>query len=144
MFGLIRVLWRLCISHTGLYLFFGVCTTLLNLVLFLAFFHLCKWPAWVSNTVAWWPSVVFAWWTNRLWVFNARRNVSWGFLWWELMAFTGSRLSTGVVDVLLIWLTVDVARWNELAMKILVGIFVVVLNYAISRWLVFRKGEKAE
>ena len=60
------------------------------------------------------------------------------------MAFTGSRLSTGVVDVLLIWLTVDVARWNELAMKILVGIFVVTLNYAISRWLVFRKKEKSE
>ena len=129
---------RLLCSHLGLYVFFGVCTTALNFVLFLFCFHVCGWSGWLSNTVAWWPSVVFAWWTNRLWVFNAQRGASVWFLFKELMAFTGSRLFTGVADVALIWLTVDIAQWNEVAMKIVVGVLVVVLNYVVSRWFVFR------
>lgn len=129
---------RLARSRLGLYVFFGVCTTALNFVLFLLCFHVFGWSGWLSNTVAWWPSVVFAWWTNRLWVFDARRGASVWFLLKELTAFTGSRLFTGVTDVALIWLTVDLAKWNEVAMKIVVGVIIVVLNYVVSRWFVFR------
>lgn len=138
--GLWGMAVRLMRSHMGLYVFFGGCTTALNIVLFLLFFHACGWAAWFSNAMAWWPSVVFAWWTNRLWVFDARQGASAAFLARELASFAGSRLSTGMADVALIWLTVDVAGWDELAMKLLVGALVVGLNYVISRWLVFRKG----
>lgn len=139
---LLRMAVRLVRSHMGLYVFFGACTTVLNFVLFLFCFHVFGWPGWLSNTVAWWPSVVFAWWTNRLWVFDAPKRLSpWG-LTRELAAFTGSRLFTGIADVFLIWITVDVARWNEVAMKIVVGVLVVILNYAISRWWVFKAGRQ--
>lgn len=133
---------RRWMSHVGLYLFFGVCTTALNLLLFLMFFRSFGWPGWLSNALAWWPSVAFAWWTNRRWVFGAS---SCGFLRLvrELAAFTGSRLFTGVVDVFLIWLTVDLMRWHEIAMKVSVGALVVLLNYGVSRWWVFRQKREA-
>lgn len=124
-------------SHAGLYLFFGVCTTGVNLVLFLLLFRWAGWPAWLANAAAWWPSVVFAWGTNRLWVFDAPQGLSLGALGRELIAFTGSRALTGVLDVALIWLTVDVAHWHELMMKVLVGVIVTLTNYVAGRW-VFR------
>lgn len=139
--------WRrgltFCFSPIGLYCFFGGCTTVLNVVLFLVCFHVFGLSGWLSNTLAWWPSVVFAWWTNRVWVFHAQQGLGAWRLWKELMAFTGSRLATGMADVVLIWLTVDVARWDELAMKIVVGVVVVVLNYLISKWLIFRDRKEA-
>lgn len=130
------------VSHAGLYLFFGVCTTGVNLVLFLLFFQWAGWPAWLANAVAWWPSVAFAWGTNRMWVFDASRGLSFGALGRELMAFTGSRALTGALDVALIWLTVDVAHWDELAMKVLVGAIVTLTNYVAGRW-VFRARKEA-
>lgn len=129
-------------SHAGLYLFFGVCTTGVNLVLFLLLFRLAGWPAWLANAAAWWPSVVLAWGTNRLWVFDAPRGLSVGTLAGELAVFTGSRVLTGALDVALIWLTVDVAHWHELAMKVWVGVIVTLTNYGAGRW-VFRARKEA-
>lgn len=133
--------WRR-MSHAGLYLFFGVCTTGVNLALFLLLFRWVGWPAWLANTAAWWPSVAFAWGTNRGWVFDAPKGLPCGALARELAAFTGSRVLTGALDVALIWLTVDVARWNELLMKIVVGVMVVLANYVAGRW-VFRARKEA-
>ena len=138
----LRKTWRcclaFCLSPVGLYIFFGGCTTILNIILFLICFHIFDFFGWLSNALAWWPSVVFAWWTNRVWVFHAQQGLGAQRLWKELMAFTGSRISTGIMDVTLVWLTVDVAQLNELAMKIVVGIVVVILNYLISKCLIFR------
>lgn len=134
-------LWRWCLSPIGLYVFFGGCTTLLNFALFVFFFRLGM-QAWLANLLAWWPSVVFAWWTNRLWVFDAKRGLSLMALFGELTSFTGSRLATGAADIALIWLTVDIMRWNELLMKVLVGILVVVANYVISKWFIFKSTER--
>lgn len=131
--------WRLCFSQVGLYLFFGVCTTLVNLFCFLFFFRVCGWAAWVANGVAWGPAVLFAWVTNRRWVFAGAEGLSvWGLL-AEFGAFAGSRLVTGLVDVALIGVTVDWLRWPEVWMKILVGVLIVLLNYGVSRWVVFRE-----
>ncbi len=134
-------LWAFCFSHIGRYVFFGACTTLLNLLLFLFFFHACHLSGWFSNTLAWFPSVIFAWWTNRLWVFDCPPQASLILLLKELLAFSWSRLATGFMDICLIWITVDLAQWNEIAMKVAVGVFIVIANYAISRWWVFKKKE---
>ncbi len=132
----------LCFSHLGLYVFFGVCTTLLNFLLFLLLFRCCALDGWLSNALAWWPSVVFAWWTNRKWVFDAHQCTGRGALLLELVRFTWSRIATGIADVVLIWLTVDLARWNELAMKVVVGVLIVIGNYVLSRWWIFKKREE--
>ena len=138
-YSLLHRLLNLCLSHIGLYIIFGGLTTLINLILFLLFFHIFNLSGWISNTLAWWPSVVFAWWTNRRWIFDGQRNQGLFFLTKELIVFTSSRLFTGIIDIALIGLTVDILQWDELLMKISIGIGIVVLNYAVSRWFVFRK-----
>ncbi len=136
----ITACWRWCFSPVGLYISIGGCTTLLNFVLFVVFFRLGL-QAWLANLFAWWPSVVFAWWTNRMWVFDAKRNLPATALFAELVSFTGSRLATGIADIFLIWLTVDLLSRNELLMKVLVGILVVAANYFISKRLIFTSKE---
>jgi len=136
----ITACWRWCFSPVGLYISIGGCTTLLNFVLFVVFFRLGL-QAWLANLLAWWPSVVFAWWTNRMWVFDAKRNLPATALFAELVSFTGSRLATGIADIFLIWLTVDLLSRNELLMKVLVGILVVAANYFISKRLIFTSKE---
>ncbi len=78
-----------------------------------------------------------------MWVFGANRSLSWCALMKELAEFSGSRVLTGICDVALIWLTVDLLQWNEVMMKIGVGVLIVVLNYVISRWWVFRAQKEA-
>ncbi len=129
--------------HVGLYLFFGVCTTLVNLLIFLALFRGAGLSGWLANTLAWFPSVVFAWGTNRRWVFRARRGLSVVALGGELLSFTVSRLATGALDVLLVYLAIDLARLPELPAKVAIGVVVVALNYGVSRWLVFGEGRRA-
>lgn len=129
--------------HVGLYLFFGVCTTLVNLLLFLALFRGAGLSGWLANTLAWFPSVVFAWATNRRWVFHARQGMSVVALGGELLSFSASRLATGALDVLLVYLAIDLARLPELPAKVAIGVIVVGLNYGISRWLVFCERKQA-
>lgn len=134
---------NLFFSSYSRYLFFGGLTTLVSLVLFLSFFRFCHLSAWASNLIAWWPSVVFAWWTNRLWVFDAPKRLPFWSLLKELSSFTLSRILTGILDVLLIGLTVDCLGWHDLLMKILVGVLIVVLNYLASKLIVFKKRTRA-
>ena len=58
---------------------------------------------------------------------------------WELCTFAGGRLATLVIDTLLMMLFVTVMSMREMIAKIIVQVVVIVLNYFISKWIVFRK-----
>ena len=118
------------------YLFFGALTTIVN---FLVYFPLYNWlalSATVSNIIAWIFAVAFAYLTNKPFVFKShdwsRKTVI-----PELMKFVGCRIGSGILETVVIWLTVDVLLWNGNLMKVLVSVLVVIINYVGSRWLVF-------
>ena len=120
------------------YLFFGALTTLVN---FLVFFPLYNWAgvsASVSNAVAWVFAVVFAYLTNKPFVFKSH-DWSGSTVIPELTKFVGCRIGSGVLETIIVWITVDQLAWNGNLMKIIVSILVVILNYVGSKWLVFRK-----
>jgi len=56
------------------YLFFGVCTTLVNVVVYWLMAHLFGTGVMVSTIVAWIAAVLFAYVTNRKWVFHSEAN----------------------------------------------------------------------
>ena len=118
------------------YLFFGVLTTAVN---FLVYFPLYNWlalSATVSNIIAWIFAVAFAYLTNKPFVFKShdwsRKTVV-----PELTKFVGCRIGSGILETVVIWLTVDILFWNGNLMKVLVSVLVVIINYIGSRWLVF-------
>lgn len=117
-----------------LYIVFGIATTLFN---FLAYFLLSKlsFGTAISTVLAWFLSVFFAFFTNRKYVFEASKN---GFL-KQLMGFFSMRIATGVIDVFIMILFVDILEFNDLVIKVLSNVLVIILNYIFSKFLVFKK-----
>ena len=121
-----------------IYFIFGVFTTLVN---FLVYFPLYNWLCFsgsVSNVLAWIAAVVFAFVTNKPFVFKSN-DWSANVVIPELTKFVGCRIGSGMLETAAIWLLVDLMMWNGNWVKIAVSIFVVILNYVSSKWLVFHK-----
>lgn len=120
-----------------LYIFFGGGTTLVNILSFILFNSVFSMSAAVANLPAWVLAVLFAYITNRIWVFDS--HIRGAGLWREIGLFFGGRLLTlGIEEVMLIVL-VEYMHLNDLLIKILATIVVLVLNYIFSKLFVFKK-----
>lgn len=122
------------------YGFFGVLTTAVNWLVYFSCLNWLELYASVSNVIAWVISVAFAFVTNKYFVFQSR---SWAarVLWPELGKFLGTRISSLIVEEVLLLLLTDVIGWDGNWTKIAVTVFVVIINYVGSKLLVFRKRE---
>ena len=120
------------------YLFFGVVTTLVNLLVYYLCYELWHMANTPSVVIAWILAVLVAFLTNKPFVF---RSHDWSakVLLPETVSFFSCRLGTGVLELGLMYLTVDLLHWNGMLMKLLVNVLVVLLNYVGSKLLVFRK-----
>ena len=121
------------------YLFFGVLTTAVNYAVYLPCYNILGWPASNSNVVAWVVAVAFAYLTNKPFVFKSH-DWSWDVVWPELCKFVGCRLGSGILETLILLLTVDYLAWDGNWMKVITAVIVVILNYFGSKFLVFNKG----
>lgn len=126
-----------------LYLVFGVLTTLINIAVYYLFATILEFGTFVSNATAWFLSVMFAYVTNRYFVFSQHAD---GFkaAILECSKFYSGRIFTGVMDMVLMVFLVDVCHYDDFMIKVIVNIIVVVLNYIISKLLIFRKKEVEE
>lgn len=120
------------------YLFFGVCTTVVNYIIYLPCYNLLGFSASLSNVFAWVVAVAFAYLTNKPFVFKSndwsRKTVI-----PELTKFVGCRIGSGAAETVILFLAVDLLGWNGNIWKLLTQIMVVVLNYIGSKLLVFTK-----
>ena len=116
------------------YLIFGILTTLVNIVVYLFFTKLCGVDYIISNIIAWILSVLFAYITNRIWVFESKNTN----ILKEVLLFFSGRLFSGVVDTSLMFLFIEVLFISDLISKIVIQVIVVILNYVISKLVVFK------
>ena len=131
--GLIEKYWDI-VS----YLFFGVCTTIVNYIIYLPCYNLLGMSATVSNMIAWVVAVAFAYLTNKPFVFKSndwsRQTVV-----PELAKFVGCRIGSGAAETVILLVAVDILGWNGNIWKLITQIMVVILNYIGSKLLVFTK-----
>ena len=137
MMGKLRVLIRKYYDIL-VYLFFGVLTTVVNYIVYLPCYNLLHLSAAASNAIAWVAAVAFAYLTNKPFVFksydwSAKTVVP------ELTKFVGSRIASGALETVIIFVTVDLLLWNGNIMKLVTSVLVVVMNYVASKLLVFKK-----
>lgn len=149
------------------YLIFGVLTTLVDFVvclpltaIFGADYKVAGIVPWhtITEVIGWIAAVMFAYVTNKIWVFeekdwSARRVAR------ELPLFAGGRVVTLLIQLFLTWIMIDIAhleasallKWGAglvglddgyIVVRAIVAVVVIVLNYVISKLLVFRKKEK--
>lgn len=121
-----------------IYLIFGVLTTLVNYIVYLPCHNLLGISASVSNMIAWAAAVTFAFVTNKPFVFrshdwSAKTVIP------ELVKFVGTRVGSGALETLILFVTVDLLHWDGNLWKIITSVLVVVLNYVGSKLLVFKK-----
>lgn len=120
-----------------LYLFFGGCTTLVNIVVYFIFSRL-HFGTGLSTIFAWFFSVLFAYITNRIFVFQSRAKGISAVL-KEALSFFSCRLATGILDLAIMVAFVDYWHFNDLFIKVLSNIIVIILNYIASKLWIFKK-----
>lgn len=121
-------------KEMALYLIFGVLTTLVNFIAYVAALRISHVTAAVASSVAWLVAVLFAYAVNRRYVFGCEGS---------LMGFFGARICSGLMEIALMASLVDVLRLHPLLTKIAVGVAVTVMNYLASRYFVFRRPDGA-
>ena len=120
------------------YLFFGVCTTLVNVAVYWGSTHLLHLSTMFGTIIAWVLAVLFAYITNRKWVFHSKVNTR-DEITKELVSFFSCRIATGIVDWGCMFIFVQILAWNDLVIKFLANVLVIVLNYVASKLVIFKK-----
>lgn len=120
------------------YLIFGVLTTVVNFIVYFLFARVFRVDDIISNVIAWVLSVLFAYITNKIYVFESKTTER-KEIFREITSFFSCRALSGVMDVGLFALGVKLLAMNDLIMKIITQILVVILNYVFSKVFIFRK-----
>ncbi|MCH5339113.1 MAG: GtrA family protein [Acetatifactor sp.] len=122
------------------YLIVGV----LNTIVSWAAWYLCAftildaqivWQNAVLSAIQWVVGVVFGYVMNRKYVFKSKNPR----IMKEFLEFSGGRVSTWILDTVMMILLVNILSVNEYVSKIIVAVLVMIGNYLISKFLVFNK-----
>lgn len=131
------ILW--CWNNPVLkYIFFGGCATLVNLG---SYFILRKTTSLNLNVANWISianAILFAYFTNSKFVFESKAEGIRARL-QEFVSFVGARSLTMVIEVAGVWFMSVILHMNDFLGKFVIQFVVLVLNYAFSEFLVFRK-----
>lgn len=120
------------------YVFFGGLTTLVNFVTYFVALKVLNIPNVPSNLIAWLVSVLFAFVVNKLYVFRSM-SLEMKVILFELFSFVSVRLLTGALETAIMYVGVDVMNYNELVLKIIANVIVLLTNYFGSILIIFRR-----
>ena len=134
--GLCERLW----SNTEMiaYLFAGVATTVVNYVVYFLATRMAGLGVMGGTWVAWVIAVAFGYVVNKAFVFHTHCANALALL-REAAGFFAMRLVSLGMETLLMYLTVTVLGLNDLVMKLIVNIVVIILNYVFSKLVIFIK-----
>ena len=121
-----------------LYLFFGGITFFLNIALYALLNEVCGINELVANIICGFVCILFQFFTNRTWVFNAKTRDTLDFLKQLVSFFTGRVFGLGVEEAILA-IFITWLHFNSMAVKLVAQVVVIVLNYIISKWRVFKE-----
>ena len=122
------------------YLIFGVLTTIVALVTY----YICVYTILdpnnavqlqIANVISWIISVAFAYITNRKFVFESKEKNKIK----EASKFVTSRIATLIMDMAIMYVGVTALKFNDKIMKLISQVVVIVMNYILSKILVFKK-----
>lgn len=120
------------------YLIFGVLTTIISILTYALFTNMFSIGIFISNILSWLIAVLFAFITNKLFVFKSKNeNLSGNII--ECLKFYASRLFSLGAESLILFIGVNLMHINDMIIKVIAQVIVIVLNYILSKLLVFKK-----
>ena len=133
-------LWRFCTTPEMIsYLVFGVLTTVVNIAVFGLCHDVLSWPWELSNLLAWLLAVIFAFFTNKYIVFKVKGARNRHSFLAELGYFYLCRALSGVLDIAIMFVAVDIMAWNHTLWKFIANLAVGICNYLAGRFFIFAK-----
>lgn len=124
-----------------LYALFGGLTFVVSVMSYGFFCTLLAFNELFSNLLSWILAVSFAFFTNRIWVFQSPTNTSREFF-QQLLKFFSSRLATLGVEEIILLLFVTIMHLPNMLVKIAAQIIVIILNYILSKKVIFTSKAK--
>lgn len=134
-----------------IYVVFGLMTTVVNLAVFALFTRILGDSNYlITNIIAWFAAISFSYVTNKLWVFESK---SWSLqiVFKEVTSFFAARLLTLGIEEAGLFILVDLCSFSELSLKLLsfeisgeiiakgfIAVIVVIVNYILSKLVIFR------
>ena len=119
------------------YLIAGGIATFLNIGVFAILTYLFNVNYEISNIIAIIVAILFQYISNKFFVFKSnKKTLQENFK--EFISFISCRLITMFMDQGLMILGVKILKINELIMKVLVNIIVIVVNYVFSKLIIFK------
>ena len=122
------------------YIFFGGCTTLVNLVCFFIFWNICHVNLNIANVISIVVAIIFAYVVNSKYVFQDKCETLKDHI-QPCGKFVSARLLTMVIEVGGVWLLVEVMGMNGMVGKFCTQFIVLALNYIFSKFFVFTTGK---
>lgn len=123
-----------------LYLFFGGLAFFLNVGLFMLIDATLPINELFNNIICWVVCVLMQFFTNRIWVFDGRVDSTGAFV-KQMTSFVGGRVFTLVLEEIILAVFITWLQMNATVVKLVAQVVVIVLNYVISKLMVFRKGK---
>lgn len=122
------------------YFIFGILTTIVSLLTYYILVFTILNPnnaieLQMANIISWITCVTFAYITNRKYVFNSKDKK----ITKEIIKFYSSRLTTLFLDMMIMYIFVTKLQFNDKIIKVIVQILIIILNYILSKILVFKK-----
>lgn len=122
------------------YLIFGVLTTVVSL----GVYYICVYTflnpenvvqLQIANIISWVAGVTFAYVTNRKFVFESKEENKLK----EAGKFVTSRITTLLMDMAIMFIGVTLCKFNDKIIKLISQVVVIVMNYLLSKIIVFKK-----
>lgn len=115
------------------YIITGVCTTLVNYIIFVLCLYINKDMYLTANTIAWIGAVLFAYYTNKKYVFKSDGNSK-----QEFQSFLILRLLTLLIENVLLYVLIQLLI-PVLIAKITVSFITIMSNYILCKCKIFKK-----
>ena len=123
------------------YIFFGGCTTMVNLVSYWIFRNLIHIDVTKANFFAIALSILFAYVVNKLYVFESKTE-GWIALLKEMGQFIGMRLLTMFIEIFGVVMFCCVWDMPDMIAKLVIQVVVLVLNFVFSKMILFQTDHK--
>lgn len=91
-----------------------------------------------SNIISWIIAVIAMYIMNKLFVFKTECN-NYKTLIKEFFSFIVARILTLIVETLILYLGADIININDIIVKVIAQIVIIILNYLFSKLFIFKK-----
>lgn len=117
---------------------FGIITAILDYITYAIFVKVFGFSIVVSNIISWIIAESFAFGTNKLFTYKGKGKK---LVLKEYMKFLLARVFVLTVEIVVLKITVDILKFEELKMKLLAMFIVLIINSLLNRYVIFRKSK---